>query len=293
MEFPGLEQSINSHIDTQLNTIDTQISTGSDIQLNTQTNTNSNTLIDTGTNTQIDIRIDTDIDTEIDAQIGQIDAQIDSHSSTQINAQINAQINTQPLDSLPPEFHQRFLRVSLGRQDSALVPLEQITEIVKVNPVDILPVPEMPDWVLGVCNWRGEMLWLIDFNPIVGYPSQFQPTQFQPNSRSPIQSDIQTHSESSFSSGSSSSSLLPALLMVLVVQIHYQSIGIVVPKINDIELYDLQQLQPPIPGLFPPDLLPLVAGVLPECCDPVVNIQAIELSPIWKKHQRGSGGFSS
>ncbi len=131
------------------------------------------------------------------------------------------------------------------------------------------------------------MLWLIDFNSVVGYPSQFQS-----DTQSDTQS-LQSRIKSVFSAGASSSSFLPAILMVLVVQIHYQPIGIVVPQINDIEFHHVQQLQPPIPGLFPPSFLPIVVGVLPECCDPVINIQAIELSPIWKKHQRGSGDFSS
>lgn len=172
----------------------------------------------------------------------------------------------QPWDKLIqaplPSTDQRCLRFPLG-EDSALVPLEQVTEIINVNSVDLLPVPAMPRWVLGICNWRGEMLWLIDFNQVVGYSSvlQDEPT--------------------------------PTALTAIVIQINYQFIGIAVPQVNDIEQHNLQQLQPVIAGLFPSSLLPLVLGILSDCCDPVVNLKAVTLSPIWKNCQGASAGSSS
>ncbi|NEQ24356.1 MAG: chemotaxis protein CheW [Microcoleus sp. SIO2G3] len=161
------------------------------------------------------------------------------------------------LSPLPPETRQRLLRFSFGdRSGDALLLLEQITEILNVNTADILPVPEMPSCVLGIGNWRGEMLWLIDLNDLVGYPS--------------------------FDLGTSSS------LTVVVVEVNHQFLGVGVQKVNDIELHDLQQLQPAVPNLFPPNLLPLVLGTLPGCCDVVLNIQAIAQYPLWKTHpERG------
>lgn len=150
-----------------------------------------------------------------------------------------------PTDLLPPELEQRSLRFPLGAQDSVVVPLEQITEILQLKIADILPVPEVSASILGVCNWRGEMLWVIDLCNFVGYPSPFQ------------------------------SDPMPADLMVMVVQVNHRSIGIGVQQVNDVELHDLQDLQPIITDLFPPELLPLVIGLLPECGDAVLNLKAI------------------
>ena len=159
------------------------------------------------------------------------------------------------LEQLPPDIRQRLLRFPLGQRDSALLPLEQIAEILKLSVADILPVPEMPSCVLGICNWRGEMLWLIDLNHLVGY--------------SPV----------SWVSGVS-----PA---VMVVQVDNQSVGLVVQHVNDIELHDLLQLQPTAIGLFPPRLLPFILGALPGDNGTVLDATAIMRSPLWKIHQKG------
>jgi chemotaxis signal transduction protein len=158
------------------------------------------------------------------------------------------------LDPLPLETRQRLLRFSLSEQDDALLPLEQMAEIFNINPAYILPVPEMPSCVLGICNWRGEMLWLIDLNDLVGYPSCFQQQ-------------------------------LPASVTVMVVRANHHCVGIAVQQIKDIELHNLQQLQPTVSRLFPQGLLPLVLGALPDCCIAVLDIQAIAQYPLWKIHQ--------
>lgn len=157
---------------------------------------------------------------------------------------------------IPPENQQRLLRFPLGLEDSALLPLEQITEIFRVNVADILPVPEMPNQILGICNWRGEMLWLIDLNHLVGCPPLFR--------QDPV--------------------LVPP--MVMVVQVKGQSLGLVVPQVNDIELHDLQQLQPPSVGLFPPKLLPFVLGALRGGKGTVLDVTAISQYPLWQIHDK-------
>lgn len=158
-------------------------------------------------------------------------------------------------DPLPPEPRQRLLRFPLGLQDSALLPLEQIAEIIRVNVAEILPVPEMPSCVLGICNWRGEMLWLVDLNHLVGCP--------------PL-------------------SLERGALMAMVVQVNDQTVGLVVHKVNDIELHDLQQLQKAEAGLFPSKLLPFVLGALPGDRGTVLDVTAIIHSPMWQIHRLSS-----
>ncbi|MEQ8974115.1 MAG: chemotaxis protein CheW [Coleofasciculus sp. C1-SOL-03] len=167
---------------------------------------------------------------------------------------------TTSLDSLtlkpsPPQTQRRLLRFPLSYQDSALLPLEQIGEVLRVNVTDILPVPEMPGCVLGICNWRGDMLWLVDLSQLLGYLSLDQQGQ------------------------------LADVLVVLVVQVNEQSIGLVVSQVNDIEYHNLQHLQPAVPGVFPPKLLPFILGSLPEDQGIVLNINAISHYPLWQMHR--------
>jgi chemotaxis signal transduction protein len=160
--------------------------------------------------------------------------------------------DAQALELLPPDQRQQLLRFALGSQDTALLPLDQIKEITTVNAVEILPVPETPSCVLGLCNWRGEMLWLIDLEDLVGYPPLL-------------------HSQPA-----------AAPVSILVIQVANQLLGIAVRQVNEIEPHDLQQLQPATPGLLPAGLQPFVLGTLPE--DIVLDIAAITQCPLWQTH---------
>jgi positive phototaxis protein PixI len=171
--------------------------------------------------------------------------------SLSLDLELANSLNTLILDPLPPETRQRSLRLALGEQDSAIVPLDQITEIFNLEMTKILPVPELAPWVLGICNWRGEMLWVIDFCIFWGHES------------------VQLNPVSPF-------------LFVMVVQVNHHSIGVGVPHIGDVEFHDLQRLQPVPPGLFSPGLLPLIAGLLPEDNGVVLNLKAIVDCPLWK-----------
>lgn len=62
----------------------------------------------------------------------------------------------------PQAGEQQFLKFPLTTDTTALIAVEQLTEILTLNPTQILPIPDMPDWVMGVYNWRGEILWVLD-----------------------------------------------------------------------------------------------------------------------------------
>ena len=164
-------------------------------------------------------------------------------------------LNLLTSDPPRPDSRQKFLRFSLGEHDSGLLLLKQISEVIGVSVTEILPVPEMPSCVLGIYNWRGEMLWLIDLEHLVGFP---------PLSR--------------LARGLAS-------LMTMVIQVDGQSVGLVVQYVNDIELQDAQQLQPASAGLFPPELLPFVKGYLPGANGTVLDTEAIARSPLWQVHR--------
>ncbi len=152
------------------------------------------------------------------------------------------------------ESRQKFLCFALGSQERGLLPLEQIAEVLSVTIADILPVPEMPNCVLGIHNWRGKMLWLVDLNYLLDYPPLSPPEQSE-------------------------------ALMAMVIQINGQSMGLVVQSVLDIELYDPIQIQPASADLFPPRLLPFLLGYLPSANGLVFDSEAIARCPLWQVHQ--------
>lgn len=70
----------------------------------------------------------------------------------------------------PDSQTRKFLQFYIGERDFALIPVETVAEIATVRLSEVLPVPEMRSCILGVYNWRGEMLWVVDFGELLGYP---------------------------------------------------------------------------------------------------------------------------
>ena len=55
-----------------------------------------------------------------------------------------------------------------------MLSIEQITEVLKIQLSQIVPIPQMPSWVMGVYNWRGEILWMIDLSHLIGLKPWYQ-----------------------------------------------------------------------------------------------------------------------
>ena len=125
---------------------------------------------------------------------------------------------------------QKFLRFQLGGKDTTLMAVNPIVEIIPLKIREILPVPQMPSYVLGIYNWRGDMLWLADLGHLVGFPPLFQ----------------------------SRSSRNQA--MAIVVQSEEKYLGMVVSQVTDIEPYPWSQMRPTDPQLFSERLVPFLQG---------------------------------
>jgi positive phototaxis protein PixI len=162
----------------------------------------------------------------------------------------------------------RFLRVQLGSHGTALLPLVQIKEILKILPNEILPVPDMPACVLGIYNCRGEMLWLVDLTVQLG-----------------LQSSLPSHSllmpETAYVSRNGSGA--PSLTAI-VIESEEKSGAIVISKLFDIELFNLHELEPPLPQLFPSNLLPFIQGYFPDAEVPVLDVNALLQDPQFQIH---------
>ncbi|ACK67957.1 CheW protein [Rippkaea orientalis PCC 8801] len=129
---------------------------------------------------------------------------------------------------------QKFLQFQLGTNVSALLEAKIVKEIIAVPEKEILPVPEMPNWVFGIYGYRSEILWMIDLKILLEYPSSWLSlADNHPRNRS---------------------------LMTIVVCYQEQMLGLIVPNVQGIIEYNLSELHPPSSELFAPEILPFVEG---------------------------------
>lgn len=165
---------------------------------------------------------------------------------TRVNSPSNITQNSPPVG-------EKFLRFQLGEEGIALLPLNVIKQVMQVSVAEILTVPQMPSCVLGIYNWRGEMLWMVDIGKFMGFPNLA-------------------------TSGVDN-------LMAIAIQIQEQYLGIVVSQINDIETHDLDRINMPSLGLFSPEILPYLQGYLigeNKEVLMVLNGEAIAQAPLWQ-----------
>lgn len=148
------------------------------------------------------------------------------------------------LEPIPEDTRQRFLRFRLAGENRTLLPLQNIAEVRYLETADILPVPEISSSVLGVCNWRGEILWLADLNALIGDSPLWRQT---PLLEQPV---------------------------AIVVQSAQKSVGLVVEQVDDIELLDPTSIRQQT-DICSPTLAPFIVGYLPEHKGTVLDSIAI------------------
>lgn len=153
------------------------------------------------------------------------------------------------------ESKHKFLSFNLGDTDTAVILLEDIIEVVTVSLTDICSVPQMHSCILGIYNWRGEMLWIIDLEEMLGYTSVTQEARLVPK------------------------------MMVIVVQTEGKSLGILVRKLIDIYWLDTDLMKLPDSQLFKPEIIPRLYGYFINDSEDIIinlNANAIVKSPIWE-----------
>ncbi|MEM8828216.1 MAG: chemotaxis protein CheW [Cyanobacteria bacterium P01_G01_bin.19] len=68
----------------------------------------------------------------------------------------------------------QFLKFYLQQDTKAMLPVRQITEVLTIKFDRIVPIPQMPAWVMGVYNWRGDILWMVDLGHLMGFNPWYQ-----------------------------------------------------------------------------------------------------------------------
>lgn len=141
---------------------------------------------------------------------------------------------------------EQFLRFYLEPDTAALLPVTQLLEILKLPVGQIVPLPHMPSWVMGVCNWRGEILWTIDLAELVGLtPCDRQQTSDISTYTAVV---LQVNQQVNLSNNPSASTA------------ESQTIGLVIEQIDDIEWCNPDTIQPPPFAAVSPPFATFVRG---------------------------------
>jgi positive phototaxis protein PixI len=62
-----------------------------------------------------------------------------------------------------------YLEFYVGEHHPLLLPMTSLVEIITPVAGQIVPMFQMPPWVMGVYNWRGDVLWMVDLGQFLGF----------------------------------------------------------------------------------------------------------------------------
>lgn len=143
-------------------------------------------------------------------------------------------------DPVASQVNQQFLRFHLMPNTTALLPIQQLTEVLTISTDQIVPISHMPPWVMGVYNWRGEILWIIDMGHLVG----LTPWHQQKNNASAYTTMVlQAHPNQAKTTSS-----------------QHLILGLVVSHVEDIEWCNPDLIQSPPSSAVTPELVPFLRG---------------------------------
>lgn len=128
----------------------------------------------------------------------------------------------------------QFLKFNLLTDITALLPVEQLAAVLKIETTKITPIPHLPPWVMGVYNWRGEVLWIVD----TGHLLEISPWQQQ--TAQPAHYNILLLEQTSVETG------------------EQQHLGLLVRQVEGIELLPLDEIQSPT--AISDSLIPFLRG---------------------------------
>lgn len=124
---------------------------------------------------------------------------------------------------------EKFLQFSLQPGVNGLIPLADLQGTIEVTLQDILPVPQVAEFWLGIVNWQGEAIWIVDLAGLLG-------------------GSHWCRKESITASG-----------MAILMEIEHHTIGLFVEQVKNIEIYD-RQLCLPVADINSAEMRSLLAG---------------------------------
>ncbi|MDJ0743821.1 MAG: chemotaxis protein CheW [Xenococcaceae cyanobacterium MO_167.B27] len=76
--------------------------------------------------------------------------------------------------STTSEVIEQFLQLRCVSKTTTLLPTKHLAEVLTFATEQITPMPHMSPWMMGTYNWRGEILWLVDFGYLLGLTPLYQ-----------------------------------------------------------------------------------------------------------------------
>jgi positive phototaxis protein PixI len=135
---------------------------------------------------------------------------------------------------------EQFLRCYLVPDTTVMLPVSQLNEVLTIPIGQIIPIPHMPGWVMGIYNWRGEILWMVDLGHLVGLTPWHQQMTTTPTYKAIV--------------------LHNAVNRALSHRERSQAIGLIVSQVEDIEWCNPQEIQSPPSSAVTPGLAPYLRG---------------------------------
>jgi positive phototaxis protein PixI len=137
------------------------------------------------------------------------------------------------------EDQEQFLRFFLVPDTTLLLPVQQLTEVLTIPIGTIVPIPHLPPWVMGVYNWRGKILWMLDLGHLLGLiPWHQQQINSENYTAIVLESANNSDSEST----------------------EKKVLGAIVNRIEEIEWCSVSKLQSPPANTVNSSLLPFLQG---------------------------------
>ena len=137
------------------------------------------------------------------------------------------------------EQQQQFLSFVLLPDTNLMLPLQQISGVLKIPYGQITPISDMVPWVMGVYNWRGAIIWMIDLGHLVGLTPWYKQPVFSSNHQA-----ILIHPTHSGTMSRTTEEI----------------IGLVVSDIKDIEWCNPNEFHSPPTSAVTVELAPFVQG---------------------------------
>ena len=139
-----------------------------------------------------------------------------------------------------PSVSEQFLRFYLVPDTNALLPVEALTGVLKIPHGQVMPIFNMPAWVMGVYNWRGEILWMVDLGHLLGLTPWYRQAT-SASSHSIVVLQARSHQATS-------------------TKVKSQMLGLVVNRVEDINSCAPDLIQaPPLPSVTS-ELAPFLQG---------------------------------
>ena len=145
---------------------------------------------------------------------------------------------------LASEMGEQFLQLSLPKM-TVLLPVCQLTEVLTIPVGQIVPMPHMPPYVIGVFNWRGEILWMVDLGHLCGLTPWYEQSTYGSTHSAVVLQLRRRQSTSPAQKATSAKS---------------QTLGLVVNKVGDIEQCNPDAIQSLPSSTSTPKLAPLLRG---------------------------------